>query len=78
MTTVWSLQGQPDVYSGSLVTTDGYMITSYLTWRSMVNTQSLTDGTTTVTMLSNDPSVIGTCVETLDSEGEALAARVTT
>jgi hypothetical protein len=78
MHTVYSISGQPDVYTGDLTTTDGYQLTVFLTWRSMLSTVSLVDGTITDLIVANDNVGMGTCVETLDSEGESLAAAIST
>lgn len=77
MQTVWSISGQPDVYTDSLTTTDGYKVTAFLTWNKMDLVLNLANTAADV-ISSGSNTAIGTCVETLDSEGETLAARVTT
>lgn len=64
------------MYSGTLVATDGYKVNVFVTWRTMSAQAHL------ITLAADpinigDPAVIGTCVETLDADGVALASRVT-
>jgi len=74
MVTTWTMYGHPTAYSGS--NSDGYTITVSMTWGDL--TYKTTDATTYIPLILYEPAVIGTCVETLDDDGVALAAGVTT
>jgi hypothetical protein len=73
MVTTWALAGSTTAYAGSL-STDGYQLTATATWVAPGNTSPAISGET---ITANANMVLGTCVETLDSAGAAVAATVT-
>lgn len=70
--TTWTLTGATTAYSGTL-STDGYKLKAGMTY---VN--GLLDATSGDTISVGSVIGIGTCVETLDSAGAAVATTVTT
>lgn len=74
MVTTWTLAGQTETYKGDIIS-DGYKITASMTWQAL---QSVTaDLSAVANSITNNPAVIGTCVETLTDEGYALQPNIT-
>jgi len=76
MLSQWTLTGSPTTYTGVVPNTDGYQITFTMQWRDMTNENETSTGATATNPAFGvgDTAVVGTCVETLDSNGAVLAA----
>jgi len=70
--TTWTISGTENAYAAELTTTDGYSITASFVY-TLLSSSTTANGSdcTAVTC------AIGTCVETLDTEGAVIAATVT-
>lgn len=70
--TTWTLGGTTNAYAGELSTTDGYSIMASFTWNLLTVTTTAVAGKDCATVAC----AIGTCIETLDSDGDVIASTV--
>jgi len=66
------MRGTTNAYAGDLSTTDGYSITASFTWNLLTSTATTVAGKD----CSAVTCAIGTCVETLDNNGDVIASTV--
>merc|ERR1712096_335977 len=77
LATTWALAGSTSAYTGTLET-DGYQLTASLVWANPgTTTTTAAGGTGESNTIGTTKMGMGTCVETLDSSGVALATTVT-
>ena len=72
LVTTWTLRGETVAYSGTLSTTDGYNITASFIWQTLATNDNTIAGKDCATYTC----AIGTCVETLDSNGDVIGSHV--
>ena len=72
MVTTWALAGSTTAYSGTYAT-DGYKLTATLVWKAPTTTSKISE-----TLGSNLKTGMGTCVETLKTDGTVPTSTDTT
>ena len=71
--TTWTIMGTDNAYADELTTTDGYSIKASFVYN-LLTTATTSNGIDCLTTTC----AIGTCVETLDSDGVVIGSQVTT